>query len=402
MNTNSEIFDDKISRKKYIKRLSQLMALSFILEIILSWRLWIPVDREFPMVSAFSWFDFSMGSVGGGILTFTLVTALAFILVDKHRKLAIQIMFASLLVLILEDITRFQPWVYIQGTILIFIGFYKNGRENAIQSGATLVVALTYIWSGIQKLNLGFIKETFPWILSTFGFDLQIKPDQAIGISNYLILLVPLLECLIGFFLLISKTRKPGVIMGIFMHLFIILSLGPIGHNWNQIVLPWNLSLALFLILFYLHKDRIRITEGFKPIKLNYFILILFGMMPALNFFGYWDSALSGAMYSGTHSNVAYYFNARNNVELTKNREASTTVIIYKNSDFSVSKTWLSYWSINDINVPFYQAERYYKRLGKKLCKASKFPSSSGIEITTRSKFHGAKLIRRYSCKDLR
>jgi len=353
------------------------------------------------MMSAFSWLEFSIGASGDGILSLALLTALVFILIDRHRKLAIVMTLSCLLVLVLEDITRFQPWVYTQGTILILISFYKQGRENAIQSGAMLVIALVYIWSGIQKLNLGFLRDTFPWILSAFGLDFQIDSDQPLGSINYLFVIVPILEFSIGLFLLIYKTRKIGIIMGLLMHLFILLSLGPTGHNWNIIVLPWNLSLILLLIQFHSQKERIKITEGIKSFRLNYIILILFGLMPALNFIGYWDNTLSGSMYSGTHSNVVFYFDTNSEPELPKFRKAGTTITENSDSDYSISKTWFMNWCVYDINVPFYPAYRYYKRFGRKLCEETKTPLRSGIEITTRSKFTGAQTITKCSCLDL-
>ncbi len=220
-----------------IKRISKLIAFFFIIEILLCWKLWFPINREFPMMSTFSWLDFSIGLFGNGILSLALLIALILILIDQYKNLAIAMLVSCLFIFILEDITRFQPWVYMQTALLILLNLNKNGRENAILSGALLLVALIYIWSGFQKLNLGFLKDTFPWLLSTFGFNFQIEADQPLTGFNYLFALIPLLELSIGLFLLIPKTRKIGIIIGLLMHLFILISLGPIGHHWNLIVL---------------------------------------------------------------------------------------------------------------------------------------------------------------------
>lgn len=48
-------------------RLSKLIALTLIIEISSSWKLWIPIDRDFPIVSAFSTLDFNLGSLGDGL-----------------------------------------------------------------------------------------------------------------------------------------------------------------------------------------------------------------------------------------------------------------------------------------------------------------------------------------------
>lgn len=281
-----------------VKILSQLMAFTFITEILLSWKLWFPVDREFPMMSALSWFDFSVGIVGDGFLLFTLLIALIFIAIDKHRTFAISITLGCLVILVLEDITRFQPWVYTQGAILFLISFNNRKREKAILSGVMFIVASVYVWSGIQKFNLIFFRETFPWLLSAFGIDIRIDSKHAYDILNYLVAVIPLIEVLIGLFLLFTRTRKIGIITGLLMHSFIILSLGPSGHNWNIIIWSWNLCLMLFLVLYYSSRMNINITEGIKSFRINYIVLTLFGLMPTLNFIGYWDDYLSGVLYS--------------------------------------------------------------------------------------------------------
>ena len=391
-------------QNQMIKNLSQLMAFALISEILISWKLWFPFGREFPMMSAFSWLDFSLGLVGDGILSLGLLVALAFIAIDKQRKPAIILAISCLFVLILEDITRFQPWVYTQGTILILIAFNKTGREKAILSGAMLVVALVYIWSGIQKFNLGFIRDTFPWFLSAYGLDFQSVSNQTIGDFNYIFIIVPLVEFSIGLFLLIHKTRKIAIIAGIVMHLFVLLSLGPTGHNWNMVVWPWNLSLIVFLILYYAPKDEIRISQGIQSFRMNFVVLILFGLMPAFNFLGYWDDALSGSMYSGAHNNVVFFFDSKNEPELTQISKAGTTVTENeKNIDdpYSDSKIWFIYWSIYDLKAPFYPAYRYYSRFGRILCEKAENPLKSGIEITIRSKLNANQIVTKCSCLEL-
>ena len=380
-----------------VKILSQLMAFTFITEILLSWKLWFPVDREFPMMSALSWFDFSVGIVGDGFLLFTLLIALIFIAIDKHRTFAISITLGCLVILVLEDITRFQPWVYTQGAILFLISFNNRKREKAILSGVMFIVASVYVWSGIQKFNLIFFRETFPWLLSAFGIDIRIDSKHAYDILNYLVAVIPLIEVSIGLFLLFTRTRKIGIITGLLMHSFIILSLGPSGHNWNIIIWSWNLCLMLFLVLYYSSRMNINITEGIKSFRINYIVLTLFGLMPTLNFIGYWDDYLSGVLYSGSNDRVVFYMDTIDEPELTKSRKTVTI----NNEGCSTYKINFIGWSIYDLRVPFYPANRYYNSFGRILCKKTKNQIQSGIEITTRSKFTGNKIITRCSCREL-
>jgi hypothetical protein len=145
----------------------------------------------------------------------------------------------------------------------------------------------------------------------------------------------------------------------------------------------------------------VNILDGIKSFWFNYIIFILLGVMPVFNFIGYWDDTLSGSMYSGTHSNVVFYFDPYNEPELPKFRQYATVVKEKSDSESLFYKTWFYTWSIYDIKVPVYQADRYYKRYGKVLCENVKEPLASGIEITTRSKFSGHQIITKCSCLEL-
>jgi hypothetical protein len=388
------------SQNQTVKILSQLMAVSFMAEILMCWKLWFPIDRGFPMISSFRWLDFSIGVAGDCLLSFALLISLLFIAIDRRRNPAIIMTLGFLLILILEDVNRFQPWVYTQGAILVLILFNREGREKATVSGALLVVAFMYMWSGIQKFNLGFLQDTFPWMLSAFGFDFQIPVGQTPGPIHYLFILVPIIELSMGLFLLVSKTRNLGIIAGLIMHSFVLLSLGPTGHNWNRVVWPWNLSLMLFLLVYYSPREPLNIYQEFKSYRLNYIVLVLFGLLPVLNFFGYWDDTLSGALYSGTQSNVVFYYKTEDEPELARLTKAGTS-IIETSDDGSISKTWFMYWSVYDIQVPFYHGSRYYSRFGRVLCEKSENPKNSGIEIIERSKFTAVKTVSRCSCLEL-
>ncbi len=69
---------------------------------------------------------------------------------------------------------------------------------------------------------------------------------------------------------------------------------------------------------------NINITEGIKSFRINYIVLILFGLMPTLNFIGYWDDYLSGVLYSGSNDRVVFYMDTIDEPELTKSRKTVT------------------------------------------------------------------------------
>jgi hypothetical protein len=57
-------------------------------------------------------------------------------------------------------------------------------------------------------------------------------------------MLVPAFEILIGIALLNKGFRKLGVIMAVSMSLFLLTVLGPLGHNWNSVVWPWDIAMV--------------------------------------------------------------------------------------------------------------------------------------------------------------
>ena len=70
----------------------------------------------------------------------------------------------------LLDQTRWQPWVYQYGFLLAALALFSwdsddiDGQKRTLNV-ARLIVATTYIFSGLQKLNLNFINYDFPWIV---------------------------------------------------------------------------------------------------------------------------------------------------------------------------------------------------------------------------------------------
>jgi uncharacterized membrane protein YphA (DoxX/SURF4 family) len=392
--------------EKMIKRLSQLMAFSFIAEILVCWKMWIPIGREFPMISAFESIPISLGLIGDCILICFLFTSLILIILHKHSKLAFTVLLVCFVLLILEDIARLQPWVYGQTAILCLLCFQPkkpNTEElkKSILTGVLIVIAGIYLWSGLQKFNLNFIRETFPWLLSATGIDLIVPAGEPTPSINYSLFLVALGETILGLMIIFKKTRKIGMIGTLIMHVFILFSVGPLGHNWNQVVWPWNVSQMLILISFLKFKPDISFRANIKPIKFNYILILLFFIMPAFNLIGLWDPPLSGCLYEGTHDEVAFYYDGYRQTKMLKHQEEGSTINEDDLGNFLGTNTYFTYWSLYGMNAPNYPAHRYYKRIGKILCSEVSNPEIGGLEITSRKKFTGELVYERCTCLEL-
>lgn len=385
-----------IKHKHLIPLLSRLIAMCLIVQIAISWKLWIPIDRSFPMVSAFSSLDFSMGIIGDSLLTTTLLLGLLLVILQKQTIRAVILITSCFVLLILEDITRLQPWVYNQSILLLLLAQYKKIKGTTIISGVLLLLSLVYLWSGIQKMNLGFIRQTFPWLLSGLNIDVTGSTHQSYYFLRYLFAAVALYEFFIGVLLLFSKKRKLGICLAIIMHLFILLSLGPTGHHWNIVVWPWNITLILMLILIYKVNEPIYLFRHALSSHLNKVIVLLFGILPALNFAGYWDKSLSGSLYSGTDSTISLFYNS------TPETDLATLNLPQEKSDDNHydSKTFLMYWSMDEMQVPYYQSHRHIKRYVQVICEDFLHSSQSKIELNHRAKISSAVNTQYYNCSN--
>src|SRR5262249_23871512 len=122
----------------------------------LSWRLWIS-SRLFPLSPVSSHLPavpFPLDVMWFGLL---LGLLLGIMIVAQPRKLIFSFLVLAGL-LCLWDQSRWQPWFYQYCLMLAAIGVYAWKSPEARQDQAALnairaIVAFTYFWSGLQKLN---------------------------------------------------------------------------------------------------------------------------------------------------------------------------------------------------------------------------------------------------------
>ena len=112
---------------------------------------------------------------------------------------------------------------------------------------ARLIVASTYIFSGLQKLNLNFIDNDFPWLVQPIT---NVFPSAA-GLLHGFGFAVPFVQVAFGIGLLTRRYRRGSLILAVAMHLFILAMFGPAGLDWNNIVWPWTAAMAIFDIILF-------------------------------------------------------------------------------------------------------------------------------------------------------
>jgi hypothetical protein len=208
---------------------------------------------------------------------------------------------------VVQDESRLQPWFYQYCFMLAafcLFGLSRVGASDALNACRLIVVA-TYFWSGLQKANASFIQTTHPWLVEPLTTRLPDWAGSALLAGGYA---VPMVEAVIGIGLVTRRFRRLAVMGAILMHAFIMLCIGPLGHDHNTVVWPWNFAMVAFvLILFWRAPDDTTPSTILDPgrnfstgFAFRAAVLVLFAFMPLFNFFGLWASYLSSGLYSGT------------------------------------------------------------------------------------------------------
>jgi hypothetical protein len=208
---------------------------------------------------------------------------------------------------VVQDESRLQPWFYQYSFMLAAFCLFGLGRVGASDAlnACRLIVVATYFWSGLQKANASFIQSTHPWLVEPLTARLPDWAGSALLAGGYA---VPVVEAVIGIGLLTRRFRRLAVMGALLMHAFVMLCIGPLGHDHNTVVWPWNFAMVAFvLILFWRAPDDTTPSTILDPgrnfstgFAFRAAVLVLFAFMPLFNFFGLWASYLSSGLYTGT------------------------------------------------------------------------------------------------------
>lgn len=366
--------------------------------IAFSYELWFPINRTFPRAplvfplpeNAVLIFERAFSSI---LVIFLTLTAFA-----RRPKIFLAVVIFSLLLLAFFDQTRMQPWAY--QYLLIFVVYYFHDWENNDERAADrtivlaqIVIAGLYVWSGIQKMNFNFSHEVLPSLLIPLEnlFPSRQPPYNFLGVA------MPVVESLTGVGLLFRRTRKVAVCLALSTHVFVLSLL--IAKNYNSIVWFWNMTL-IFALVFAFWRNDVSLKEAIGSEKISFRKLIVAASLclPLLNFFGCWDSFLSGALYSGNVEIPAI----RISDDVYEKLPGAAQSVVFRTNNGDRQILPLFEWSLKDTNAPVYLEQRVFEQCLKEICRLA--DDKNEVELIVRKRptiLDGSYQVTQTGCAEL-
>jgi uncharacterized membrane protein YphA (DoxX/SURF4 family) len=358
-----------------------VVCVGLILGLVLSFHLWAGF-RVYPLSPVITFlrpppFPFDYVVFG------TMVLLLGFIVATRDASVFVYGLVGVALVCALFDQSRWQPWFY--QYLFMLVAVRKN--DEAALTTCRLIVVCIYFWSGIQKINPGFVYETFGWMVGPVAHFLP-------GLG----FVAALTESAIGVGLLVPRFRRIAVVMAVAMHVFILASIGPFGHNLNRVVWPWNVAMCALVILLFWRTPDVRVRDvvwGRKRV-LQRVVLLLFGILPALSLVDRWDSYLSFSLYSGNQRQATIYMAD----PVAGALPGELQEVIDENTS-KVDTLDVREWSYSELNVPPYPEVRVYRNVGKRVCDLAGNSPRMIMVVTGKRNWFRRQQMTVYTCADL-
>lgn len=356
----------------------------------LSWRLWISA-RTFPLIpvsGALPAIPFPLDYICFFAMIGLLVVI--FFVARPQKIVAAFLVVAALLALF--DQNRWQPWFYQCCFMFLALAIFGWKKPPAALNALRLIVICTYLWSGLQKLNANFVRETWP---DMSGPAFSHLPHFVQNIPPLFWLIIPLVEVAVAIGLLTRTLRNFAVALAIVTHVAILLTL--IASHENSVVWPWNLAMILFVIVLFWQEKETTARQLFDRSPFQMAVLLFFGVLPALNFAGLWDSYLSAALYSGNTDQQVIYVSP---AVIARLPPTARPHVWQASEPFFLD---VNRWSYGELNVPIYPEPRIYRRVTERVC--SYAGSASGdvrLRIIDRPNlFTGVRKSESYDCDHL-
>lgn len=359
------------------------MCLGMIAALLLSWRLWTG-PRFYPPTPALQFFHPLPWPVNLALFAALLVIT-AWVAVERQPYHAVWVLSAIAAVFAVFDQSRLQPWFYQYVFMMLALG---AGALNTCR----LIMVCTYFWSGLQKLNANFADDIFVWLAEPV---IPLLPARIKPLLHDVGLVAPFVETALAVGLLYKRTRPVAVVLAIGMHVFILMGIGPWGHNSNNVVWPWNLVMIACAVLLFRQSEDAGFSDilWVKHSAVHTTVVVLFGLAPLLSFFNLWDSYLSSSLYTANKNRGTLH------VSETLIDKLPAKIQEYATDEGAID---ISDWSFGELNVPPYPEIRIFKNIGGSLCaNYAEAPDDVRLVVQEKAALIGGGRTLSYDCRQL-
>lgn len=325
--------------------------------LLVTHRQWIN-ERFFPFAPVFDFIPILPEPFGivllGGIII------LLGILIFRPSTYVFAALIGFIVYGLLQDQARMYPVVYqypfMLGAIIWFYRKPNQQRGKLALACIQIILIGIYIWSGLHKLNYVYLHSTFEWLVGPL---LSAFPVLASLPMPVLAVVSAIIETGAGIALAFRSTQTYGTWILIGMHCFILLMVGPTGMEFNRVIWSWNISSILLLSAVFLGQPQQAISYAMPRNFYHGLIIILFLVMPVLNFAGLWDHFPSASLYSGKKPYARIHLTDYVKEQFPAEVQAKVSLL----NELSIRD-----WTYTELHAPDYPQARVYKDIFRKAC----------------------------------
>ncbi len=384
------------SEEKRLVFFTRLLAISVLLCLAFSWKLWI--SRQFyPLVPLFGLIPAFPHPVDS-IFRALFVTVLLAVVIGLRSRIWVALVLAIFAILFLQDQSRLWPSFYQFFFLFLILVTVRNhaGKSDAprLLAGMRFITAAIYFWSGVQKLNTHFFNEEFPSIVEPLTrllpFDIPLLPTVGIFAA--------LFEVFIGLGLLTKRFRNIALYDAMLMHLLIFFCIGPFRDNWNNSSWIWGQTVAVQTWVLFFKAPAFDFKNLFSApwfCNIPQALAVLFiGILPVLNNVNRWDSALSFNVYTGNVN----YAEIVMRLDVVDQLPAELVPFVSVYPEFKIAVLKLNAWTLSEFNANPYPEKRIFKAVLRKVC-AYLPDDSAWLFFREKSSWFFPMTTHRYDCE---
>lgn len=277
----------------------RLTSISLLFVFAYGWRRYAPSFQIMPQVPLLAPLAYLPDLLNWGIL-FLCSACLILLLFIPQNRTASRVIILCMIFFVLQDFNRLQPFVFMYIFPIVIVALFKNTGERGLNALRFMVCGV-YFWAGFHKFNLSFYMSTFPWFISPiYKFSALPSPTILDNLFIAATFITPFFESLIGVLLMFPKWRRLATLMASIMLVTVLYCLGPFGHNWGQIVWPWNVYLFSleYLLFFRVAGNKGKSLLSVPISRMSILSIVIYVIAPVLAIFTHWYAYTGYKLYS--------------------------------------------------------------------------------------------------------